>query len=77
MNRGRPEGLHACPAPDRAPWAENGAPADARIVLSLLRVRLPNCARVAQAGATYCEVPCGRCQRLISPYRLPSAVEST
>ncbi len=77
MNRGRPERLQACYAPERAPWPEDGAPADARTVMSLLRVRYPNCARVAQAGDTYCEVSCGRCQRLVSPYRLPSMREST
>jgi hypothetical protein len=77
MNRGRPEGLQACPAPERAPWAEDRVPADIRIVMSLLRVQFPDCAKVSQVSDTDGEVPCERCLRLVSPYRLPSAVEST
>lgn len=90
MNRGRPEGqprifhgssppyrLQACPAPNRAPWSEGGASTDIRVVMSLLRLRYPDCARIAHAGDTYSEVPCGRCQRLVSPYRLPSMRVST
>lgn len=73
MNRGRPEGLQACPARDRAPWSEDAAPSDARIALSLLRARFPDCARVAQATDTEGEVSCVRCLRLVSPYRLPAA----
>jgi hypothetical protein len=90
MNRGRPEGqprifhgssplsrLQACPAPERAPWSEDGAPTDVRIALSLLRAQLPDCARAHYARDSHCEVFCRRCQRLVFPYRLPPSREST